>query len=115
MIQPHGIPNVIGLIDCTHVKIYSPGGLEAERFRNRKGYFSINVQCVGDFNLKILDLVASWPGSSHDSHIFDMSVVKVNRFIYLLNRMIYLLGTIFTDLLRDSFIHSVDWLINSVE
>lgn len=78
MIDPHGIPNVIGLIDCTHVKIYSPGGEEAERYRNRKGYFSINVQAVGLYDLTILDLVAQWPGSSHDSYIYDMSKLKVN-------------------------------------
>nr|CAI5851229.1 unnamed protein product [Callosobruchus analis] len=36
-------PRCIGVIDCTHVKIQSPGGETAELFRNRKGYFSINV------------------------------------------------------------------------
>lgn len=84
MIEPHGIPNVIGFIDCTHVKIFSPGGVEAERYRNRKGYFSINVQAVCDSSLKFLDVVARWPGSTHDSHIFDMSVLKVlEKFIFL--------------------------------
>lgn len=77
MITPHGIPNVIGLIDGTHVKVYSPGGEEAERFRNRKGYFSINVQVVGGPDLKVLNVEARWPGSTHDSYIFDMSYVKV--------------------------------------
>lgn len=77
MVRPHGIPNVVGLIDCTHVKICSPGGRSAERFRNRKGSFSISVQAVARYDLKILDLVARWPGSTHDSHIFDMSALKV--------------------------------------
>lgn len=40
------LPRIIGAIDCTHVKIQSPGGLHAENFRNRKGYFSINVQTI---------------------------------------------------------------------
>ncbi|KAH9371953.1 hypothetical protein HPB48_000572 [Haemaphysalis longicornis] len=39
-----GFPGVSGCIDCTHVPIRSPGGDDAEVFRNRKGYFSINVQ-----------------------------------------------------------------------
>ncbi|KAJ8950839.1 hypothetical protein NQ317_007942 [Molorchus minor] len=30
-------PRVIGSIDCTHIKIQSPGGEDAEIFRNRKG------------------------------------------------------------------------------
>lgn len=37
-------PGVTGCIDCTHVRIKSPGGDTAEVFRNRKGVFSINVQ-----------------------------------------------------------------------
>ncbi|KAH1021511.1 hypothetical protein HUJ04_011016, partial [Dendroctonus ponderosae] len=37
-------PRVVGVIDCTHIKIESPGGSDAEVFRIRKGYFSINVQ-----------------------------------------------------------------------
>lgn len=78
MIDPHGIPNVVGLIDGTHVKIYSPGGEDAERFRNRKGYFSINVQVVGGPDLRAFDVEARWPGSSHDSYIFDMSYIKVS-------------------------------------
>lgn len=80
MVNPNGIPNTIGLIDCTHIKIYSPGGEDAERYRNRKGYFSINVQAVGRYDLIIMDLVARWPGSSHDSFIYDMSKLKVTFF-----------------------------------
>ncbi|KAH6933474.1 hypothetical protein HPB50_015422 [Hyalomma asiaticum] len=37
-------PGVTGCIDCTHIPILSPGGENAEVFRNRKGYFSFNVQ-----------------------------------------------------------------------
>lgn len=49
-------------------------------FRNRKGYFSINVQTVSSDNLKILDIVARWPGSAHDQHIYDNSSLK-RRFL----------------------------------
>ncbi|KAG5868041.1 hypothetical protein JTB14_001733 [Gonioctena quinquepunctata] len=37
-------PRVIGAVDGTHIRIQSPGGEDAEVFRNRKGYFSMNVQ-----------------------------------------------------------------------
>ncbi|KAK5645964.1 hypothetical protein RI129_004428 [Pyrocoelia pectoralis] len=37
-------PCVVGAIDCTYVRINSPGGNNAELFRNRKGFFSINAQ-----------------------------------------------------------------------
>lgn len=69
-------PRCIGAIDCTHVKIQSPGGDNAETFRNRKGYFSFNVQCVCDASLKIRDIVCRWPGSTHDSQIFRNSRLR---------------------------------------
>ncbi|CAN7939195.1 unnamed protein product [Ixodes hexagonus] len=65
-------PGVTGCIDCTHVRIKSPGGDDAEVFRNRKGYFSINVRAITGPQLQFFDVVASWPGSVHDSRIFDM-------------------------------------------
>ncbi|XP_023931601.1 putative nuclease HARBI1 [Lingula anatina] len=68
-----GFPGVVGAIDCTHIKIPSPGGVDAELYRNRKGYFSINVQAVCGYNLEMLHIVARWPGSVHDARIFDNS------------------------------------------
>ena len=70
-------PDFIGAIDCTHVKIQSPGRATGERFRNRKGYFSINVQAVCDTDLRFLDVVVQWPGRVHDSRIFANSRLKL--------------------------------------
>jgi hypothetical protein len=69
-------PCVIGAIDCTHIRIQSPGGENAEVFRNRKGYFSLNIQCICDASLLIKDIVVKWPGSAHDSTIFNASLIK---------------------------------------
>ncbi|XP_046733788.1 putative nuclease HARBI1 [Diprion similis] len=66
-------PRVLGCLDCTHVKIQSLGGENAEYFRNRKGYFSINVQAICNANLELIDLVARWQESVHDSTIFNNS------------------------------------------
>lgn len=49
-------PCIVGAIDCTHIRIQSPGGENPEVFRNRKGYFSLNVQCVCDASLLIRDI-----------------------------------------------------------
>ena len=49
------------------------GGENAEVFKNRKGYFSLNVQAVCDHTMRIRDIVARWPGSAHDSTIFSHS------------------------------------------
>lgn len=58
------------------MRISSPGGDNAELYRNRKDIFSINVQAVVDANLKFRNIVARWPGSVHDSTIFNSSIVK---------------------------------------
>jgi hypothetical protein len=68
-------PNCIGAIDCSHVKIQSVGGENAEIYRNRKQFFSLNIQTVSDANLKTQDIVTRWPGSAHDAHIFRNSVL----------------------------------------
>ena len=64
-----GIPAIVGAIDCTHIAVRSPGGDQAELFRNRKGYFSINVRVTGHADRKIRNIVARWPGNIHDSRI----------------------------------------------
>lgn len=69
-------PGVIGALDCTHIPIKSPGGENAELYRNRKGWMSINTQIVCGPNMEILDLVCRWPGSTHDSRIFNNSRIK---------------------------------------
>lgn len=53
-----GFPRVIGALGCTHIRIQSPKSDIEEQFRNRKGYFSINVQAVCTSNLVITNIVA---------------------------------------------------------
>lgn len=46
----HGIPGIIGCIDCTHIKIVSPNfrqlGYPPNVYMNRKNFYSINCQLV---------------------------------------------------------------------
>ena len=67
-----GFPNVIGAIDCMHIPIKSPQENE-DAFVNRKGIHTINVQAVCDANMRLLDVVAKWPGGTHDSFIWRSS------------------------------------------
>lgn len=67
-----GMPNVMGAIDCTHIAVTPPQNTE-ESFRNRKCFHSLNVQMVCDSHMKIRNLVAGFPGSSHDSFILRQS------------------------------------------
>jgi len=66
-------PGVTMVMDCTHIPISGPGGEKAEFYRNRKGWMSLNVQLIAEPKLQIFDVVARWPGSAHDSRIFENS------------------------------------------
>ncbi|XP_050689013.1 putative nuclease HARBI1 [Eriocheir sinensis] len=86
-----GMPGVVGAIDCTHISILRPSVENPEMFRCRKGYFSLNVQAVCGPDLQFHNVVARWPGSVHDSRVFENSrlcaEIEVN-----LNPRYHLLG-----------------------
>ena len=69
-------PRVIGAIDCTHIEIANPGGEDSVRYINRKGHHSINTQVVCNARMLITNIVARWPGSVHDSRIFNECALK---------------------------------------
>lgn len=90
--QIRNFPNVIGAIDCTHIRIQSPGGDNGELYRNRKGYFSINCQVVCDARLRVRNIVARWYGSVHDSTIFADSALNAELINGNFGPNSYLLG-----------------------
>jgi hypothetical protein len=71
------MPGAIGALDCTHVKIWKPGGRRAygDEYINRKGVASINVQASCDAQERFTSIDANWPGSVHDSRIWKNSDV----------------------------------------
>ena len=86
-----GFPNVVGCVDGSLIPILGPS-IDRERYRNRKGQLSINIQvcfsytyliqgvtkfcvlkvCVESSGL-FTNVDASYPGSTHDSRIFSNS------------------------------------------
>ncbi|XP_066940767.1 putative nuclease HARBI1 [Macrobrachium rosenbergii] len=69
-------PNVIGAIDCIHMRISNPGGAMAEQCKNSKGWYSVNCQVVVGPDLKILTAIVRWGGSVPDWQIYDNSRLK---------------------------------------
>jgi len=65
-------PNVLGCVDGTQVPISAPHASE-HLFVCRKGFHALNVQVVCDHQLRFTNIVAKWPGSSHDSFIWTNS------------------------------------------
>ncbi|KAL0993964.1 hypothetical protein UPYG_G00116170 [Umbra pygmaea] len=70
-----GLPNVIGVLDCTHIPIKSPSGPEALNYTNQRSFHSINVQMVCDSQCLITNIDTKWPGSTNDFHIFRESTL----------------------------------------
>ncbi|XP_071579088.1 putative nuclease HARBI1 [Temnothorax nylanderi] len=69
-----GLPSIDGAIDCTHIRLVHTRFQNVDEiFRNRKGYFSLNVQIIVGPRTEILDIVPEWPGSEHDSRMFQNS------------------------------------------
>ena len=66
-----GFPNVIGAVDGSLVPIKSPGIDDEYNYVCRKGYHAINIQGICDAKYQFLNIVAKWPGSTHDSFIWS--------------------------------------------
>ncbi|KAF9817322.1 hypothetical protein SFRURICE_010781 [Spodoptera frugiperda] len=62
-----GLKNIVGTIDCTHIKITKPRGIfHTEQYRNKKRYFSLNVQ-------------ANIPGTFPDSVLTEIFFEKPKK------------------------------------
>ena len=72
--EEFNFPCVEGMVDCTHVRISRPN-IHEEAYVKRKDFHSINVHICGNGDLQIMDVVAKWPGSVHDSGILQNSTL----------------------------------------
>ena len=80
-----GLPTAAVGVDGVHIRIGKkpdakdpalPDGVTPKVFWNRKNYYSLNVQIVGDGFGYIRDLDCRWPGSAHDSRVWETSQAK---------------------------------------
>ncbi|XP_053344401.1 putative nuclease HARBI1 [Clarias gariepinus] len=68
------IPRVIGIVDGTLIPVASPVANES-LYICRKGYPAINVQIICNHQGMFTDIVAKWPGSTHDSFVWANSAI----------------------------------------
>ncbi|KHJ79098.1 transposase, IS4 family [Oesophagostomum dentatum] len=74
-----GIPQVIGCIDGTFVKVSPPRRVEYA-YVTRKGFKAINVGLACDVNRRFFWVSAKYPGRAHDSRVFrESSLYRVLR------------------------------------
>ncbi|XP_036139699.1 protein ANTAGONIST OF LIKE HETEROCHROMATIN PROTEIN 1-like [Monomorium pharaonis] len=101
-----GVPNVLGAIDGTHIRIEKPS-INARDYINRKKYFSICLQAVVDSDMRITNIYCGEPGSLHDSRVLRRSplyeAASVNQAMLFPNQ---------TFILGDSAYPSLPWLVS---
>lgn len=66
------LPNVVGAIDGTHIKIKTPNDSGPDYF-SRYRQHDVVVQAVTDGEKRFLDIAAGFPGSMHDSRVLRNS------------------------------------------
>lgn len=71
----NNFPGVIGAIDGTQVGIKAPSENENTYFC-RKNFYSLNIQVIVDHQYQFTDAVIKWPGSTHDSFIWQNSGIR---------------------------------------
>ena len=67
-----GIHGVIGAVDGSHIPIKCPR-VDHECYFNRKKFYSLVLQAVCDHEMRFTDVFVGWPGSAHDTTVFDDS------------------------------------------
>ncbi|XP_061476936.1 uncharacterized protein LOC133381611 [Rhineura floridana] len=67
-----GFPQVVGVVDGCHVKIFAPTA-QGEEYINRKGFCSILLQGTCDHTGRFVDIEVGWSGKNHDAFVFRNS------------------------------------------
>lgn len=70
--EVHKMPNALGIIDCSHIKINQPKISPRDYFCYKKHY-SIKLQAICDSQMMFRDIYVGEPGSLHDVRVFRRS------------------------------------------
>jgi hypothetical protein len=73
--KEYGFDGCILSSDGTHVVLFQRPSLDGEVYFNRKSCYSFNVMLMFDHNRNIRYMNAGWPGSVHDSKIWESGSV----------------------------------------
>lgn len=68
-------PNIVGAVDGTLIPIIAPV-VDEDIYVCRKGYHAINCQGIVSSKMRFTNVVARWPGSTHDAAIFENCNLK---------------------------------------
>jgi hypothetical protein len=76
------LPNCVGYIDGTHVKLEEAPSDDHESYFSRKQQYSIQVQAIVDNERRIRDIYIGFPGSVHDARVFANSNISQHPGLY---------------------------------
>lgn len=71
------LPNCVGAIDCSHIRITGPNIESKKDYYDREGNYSVVLQAVVDSEGRFLNVYAGEVGSKHDSSIFSNSPLGI--------------------------------------
>lgn len=74
----HEMPHCVGYVDGTEVKLTDAPGDDPDAYLSRKQVHSIKVQIVCDYKYRIRQITAGYPGSVHDSRIYNQCKLSLN-------------------------------------
>jgi len=65
------LPNCIGWMDGTHIKLEEAPRADKDSYYDKNKNYSIQVQIICDHTKRIRNFVAGYPGSVHDSRVWN--------------------------------------------
>lgn len=68
-----GFLDVMGLSPVPISKLHLDPQNHPEQYINRKGFYSLQVQCIWDLNLFSIHAYVGWPRSVHDTSLLKNS------------------------------------------
>ena len=74
--EKFGFPQVLGVVDGTHIPINKPKE-DSQSYFSYKMKYSLNVQGVCDSKGRFIDVDINWPGGTHDAKVFANS--RINK------------------------------------
>jgi hypothetical protein len=69
----HGLPQVCGAIDCSHIRLDLPRNEKALDWYDKDQNYSMVVQAIVDSEMRFLDVFAGLPGCLSDAQIYNKS------------------------------------------
>ena len=70
--QRNGFPGIVGALDGCHIEIKEPGD-HSKSYINRKGFASLQLQAVCNYNMLFTHVFLGYPGSCHDARVLRNS------------------------------------------